>query len=292
VEWFGQSDPAENSSGSGDIDGDAAWTGGSTPDYPVAIRPQDIQNSGRAPEVVFSEACYGSHILGRTVEEAMALKFIQSGSQAVVGSTCTAYGSIAAPLIAADFLGHAFWSFLRQGCPAGEALRRAKINLAREMHQRQGYLDGEDQKTLISFVLYGDPLAMPVVPQHKAKSILRSLKPPAWINTVCDRQREEDASQPVSAEVIAFAKKIVHQYLPGMEGAEIAVSQEHIDCLRAGHVCPTGQFNSKTGASSGKPKRRVVVLSKQITRNSHLHRHYARITLDEQNRMVKLVISR
>ena len=288
VEWFGQSDPTSG----GELDGDTGWAIGNTPDYPIALRPQDIQNSGRAPEVVFSEACYGSHILGKSVEEAMALKFLQSGSQAVVGSTCTAYGSIAAPLIAADFLGHAFWSFLRQGCPAGEALRRAKINLAREMHQRQGYLDGEDQKTLISFILFGDPLAMPVVPHYQAKSVLRSLKPPAWVNTVCDRQRDEDVSQPVPAGVITYAKQIVNQYLPGMEDAEITLSQEHLECLRSGHSCPTGQFGAKAGSSTEKPKRRVVVLSKQITRNSHLHRHYARITLDEQNRMVKLVVSR
>mgnify|MGYP001081235206 CR=1 FL=1 len=74
-----------------------------------------------------------------------------------------AYGSIAAPLAAADLLGHTFWRYLHEGFPAGEALRQAKIHLASSMSQRQGYLDGEDQKTLISFILFGDPLAQPLL---------------------------------------------------------------------------------------------------------------------------------
>jgi Peptidase family C25 len=293
VEWFGQSDPTELSQAPA-ISGENG-TPIDAPDYPVAVRPQDIQNSGRAPEVVFSEACYGTHILGKTVEEALALKFIQAGSQAVVGSTCTAYGSIGTPLIAADFLGHAFWDHLRQGCSAGEALRRAKITLAREMHQRQGYLDGEDQKTLISFVLYGDPLSQPLGPGRETKSVLRPLKPPTRVKTVCDRARQQDAAQPIPVEIVAHAKLIVQQYLPGMEDAQMTLCQEHTDCSKAGHLCPTAQLGTKTNQDKPgelSPKRRVVVLSKQVTGKRHLHRHFARLTLDEQNNLVKLVVSR
>ena len=265
------------------------------PDYPVAIRPQDIINSGRAPEVVFSEACYGGHITGKKVEQALVLKFIQSGSQAVVGSTCTSYGSVTSPLIAADFLGQNFWSFLRQGCPTGEALRRAKISLAREMHQRQGYLEGEDQKTLISFVLYGDPLASPPGLEQQAKSVLRSLKPPARVKTVCDRRRDEDTSQPVPEEVIAYTKQVVQKYLPGMEEARIVISQEHSECHAGSHQCPTAQLGIRAKTPHPEnmtPKRRVVVLSKQVASHHTIHHHYARITLDERNQMVKLVVSR
>ena len=192
VEWYGQSDPEEDSSKATSKDVVEELMAESATDYPVAVRPQDIQGSGSSPDIVFSEACYGSHILGRQVDEALSLKFLQAGCQAVAGSTCTSYGSVTTPLIAADFLGQAFWNYLRQGCPAGEALRRAKISLAREMHQRQGYLDGEDQKTLISFVLYGDPLALPSGVKVQSKSILRSMKPPIKLRMICDRQHEEE----------------------------------------------------------------------------------------------------
>ena len=281
AEWYGQSDPGDS----------GATAAGDGPTYPVALRPQDIVNGGRAPQVVFSEACYGAHILNRTIEEAMALKFLQSGSQAVVGCTCTAYGSVNTPLIAADFLGQSFWSYLRKGLPAGEALRRAKISLAHEMHQRQGYLDGEDQKTLISFVLYGDPLALALGLDAGPKAVLRPLKPPHMVHTVCDRARPGESSENLPPETLAHVKRVVEQYLPGMADAQVTINLEHSDCDHAGHECPTAQFGGKA-APRRQPERRLVILSKQVTGAVHLHRHYARLTLDSENRLVKLAVSR
>jgi hypothetical protein len=305
VEWFGQRDPTNSESESPLEDSIRqvllhSKLGDETIDYPVALRPQDIVNSGRAPQVVFSEACYGANVLGKTVEEAMALKFLQSGSQAVVGSTCTAYGSISTPLIAADYLGHSFWKYLRMGLPAGEALRRAKIALAKEMHQSQGYLDGEDQKTLISFVLYGDPLAQPLGPGNGAKSILRPIKPPSGIKTVCDRTRGEEVDESLPPEVLAYVKHVVEQYLPGMEGAQLILSHEHSECSQNGHQCPTGQLRRADAKIRGttnlkESHRSVVILSKQITESTHKdrkHHHYARLTLDNSGKLVKLVVSR
>jgi hypothetical protein len=237
----------------------------------------------------------------------------------VVGSTCTAYGSINTPLTAADYLGHAFWNALKQGCSAGEAMRRAKVSLAREMHRRQGYLDGEDQKTLISFVLYGDPLAQPLGHIRQPKGahrpdVVRPLKPPRSVKTICDRARQEDLDNPVPQEVVDHVKSIVEQYLPGMQGARVALSHEHSDCNMEGHQCPTGllhtkprgkNFNPTTVTITGQPapvsasvsdtlnpQRRIVILSKEINDVMHVHHHYARLTLDDQNRLVKLVVSR
>jgi tetratricopeptide (TPR) repeat protein len=301
VEWFGQSAPLGSQNSSVTYK-ESIFDPGNV-DYPVALRPQDIVNHGHAPQVVFSEACYGAHLLGRTVEDSLALKFLHAGSQAVVGSTCIAYGSVSPPLTAADFLGHEFWNALRQGVPAGEALRRAKIALAREMHHRQGYLDGEDQKTLISFVLYGDPLALPLnMATRQAKTILRPLKPPRWVQTVCDRAEGQEDVAPLPAEIETFVKKVVEQYLPSMAGAQVSLSQERIECTMEGHICPTGQLRTSSahkgsgqkaqGLSLTPSPRRVVRLSKQVNEVGHVHHHYARLTLDEQNRLVKLVVSR
>lgn len=296
VEWFGQSDPLDGQASL--MPYRAAIPQPGNPDYPVALRPQDILNHGHAPQVVFSEACYGAYVFNRTVEDSVALKFLHSGSQAVVGSTCIAYGSVSLPLTAADFLGHAFWSALRQGLPAGEALRQAKIALAREMHHRQGYLDGEDQKTLISFVLYGDPLTQPMdAAPPQAKAILRPLKPPRWVKTVCDRTQCPQDAGPLPPDIEPFVKKVVEQYLPGMQGAQAIISQERPECSMEGHTCPTGQLHAQTDKARSRskgtsPARRVVTLSKQVSAAEHIHRHYARLTLDEQNHLVKLVVSR
>lgn len=314
-EWYGQRDPGESPA---------------LPDYPIALRPQDVVNGGRAPQVVFSEACYGAHILNKNVEQALALKFLASGTQAVVGSTCTAYGSITTPLIASDLLGHAFWKYLRESFPAGEALRRAKIHLAQEMHRRQGYLDGEDQKTLISFILYGDPLAIVTEIPKRSKTVQRPLAAPTSLKTVCDHatspvttnqlytpikgDQTETAAQPlqdappISEETLARVKRVVEKYLPGMIDAQLVIAHPHPGCAGDGHTCPIFYPDEKARAESI-PERSVLTLSKQVvfpgaqtstasspsiqqSPSERVHRHYARLTLDGQGKIVKLSVSR
>jgi hypothetical protein len=269
--WYGHKDPTNGDNG---------------PDYPIALRPDDIPmpsksvaNSSKngallVPHVIFSEACYGAHVIDR-----------------VVGSTVTSYGSISTPLIAADMLAQNFWQFLESGYPAGEALRRAKIHLAKEMHTRQGYLDGEDQKTLISFVLYGDPLAQPIDKHKLPKTVMRTVQPLPQVKTVCDRADTPGTSEPISADVIAHIKNVVSQYLPGMQGAQLVLSHEHNDCSCQGHSCPTGQLGQKTRPDQ-EPQRSVVTLHKSIKQSQHTHQRYARLTLDKQGKIVKIAVSR
>jgi hypothetical protein len=193
----------------------------------------------------------------------------------------TSYGSISTPLIAADLLGRAFWHLLGEGHPAGEALRRAKISLAREMHRRQGYLDGEDQKTLISFVCYGDPLAQTDEMKLGPKSVLRPAHIPAPVSTVCDKSEPSPAPEQIPVEVMAQVKHVVSQYLPGMKGAQMVYSHEHAGCTSRAHSCPTSQMGAK-GVPAQLPDRQVVTLSKQILQNSHSHQQYA-TTYAEEN---------
>lgn len=288
-EWYGQREA---------VGEDAPILVGVGEDYPVALKPSDVMNSGRAPQVVFSEACYGANILNKTIDDAMSLKFIQAGTHAVAGSTCTSYGSISPPLIAADFLGYAFWNNVKEGLPAGEALRRAKITLAREMHNRQGYLDGEDQKTLISFILYGDPMAVPAGIQVKAKSVLRSVKPPSNLKTVCDRSHEQGEPEPVPDDIQEFVKSVVRQYLPGMEDARLTMSLEHVDCGTNHPIRHSEGSHSQKRPDSASARqgfqlaRKVITLSKEVPNTAHIHHHYARLTLDAQGKLVKLVVSR
>ncbi len=286
--WYGHKAPSNNDDG---------------PDYPIALRPEDIHTpsrsvvssskngKGKVPRVIFSEACYGAHLIKRTPEEAIALKFLLAGSQAVIGSTVTSYGSISTPLIAADMLGQSFWQFLQEGYPAGEALRRAKINLAQEMHSRQGYLDGEDQKTLISFVLYGDPLAQPISRHKLPKAVMRTVSPLPQVKTVCDRAETPGTSEPISADVISHIKSVVSQYLPGMQGAQLVLSHEHNDGNCQGHSCPTGELGQKTRPDK-EPQRSVVTLKKSIQQAQHIHQRYARLTLDKQGKIVKIAVNR
>jgi hypothetical protein len=271
--WYGQRDPIETFDG---------------PDYPIALRPQDIINHGRAPKIVFAESCFGANIIGKSSNDAICLKFLSSGTRALVGSTCTSYGAINSPLIAADLLGKAFWRYLLDGSTAGEALRRAKIYLVKEMQNRQGFLDGEDQKTLISFVLYGDPLAQAKRQKYQVKNTLRTSIQSTQVNTICDKANLEQPPE-IPTEVVDQVKNIVKNYLPGMTGSNVLYSHDHIECQ--GHDCPRPNLGNKS-RDQELQNRRVITLSKQIQREKTTHSHYARITMNKEGKIIKLAVSK
>ncbi len=290
-EWYGQRDPLDASD---------------APDYPVALRPQDVAAARPAPLVVFSEACYGLHIQDRPVDQTIALRFLEAGALAVAGCTCMAYGSIGAPLTAADLLGHTFWRGLQKGLPAGEALRQAKLQLAGEMSKRQGYLDGEDQKTLISFVLYGDPLAQAAPDLRQAKSVQTAAQEALELHMVCDKALPQDGPDPaLTPEMLASVRRVVARYLPGMADAHLTYVQARPTCTGQGHSCPASRINSPGKPGGGLPRPRIparrsppdrlpglVTLSKQVCRADGVHPRIARLTFDGRGRLMKLVVSR
>jgi hypothetical protein len=277
-EWFGQEDPK---------------LAGTDPQYPIALHPKTLSNGSNAPQIIFTEACYGAHIQDKSIDEALALKFLSSGSRALIGSTVISYGSVTTPLNAADLLCKEFWDQLKTGFTVGESLHRAKIFLASEMHRRQGYLDGEDQKTLISFVLYGDPLtkentAFLSKTRKKAKPVPQ---PPEEIITICDRVDDPGTSEPIPKEYLVNVKKVVEQYLPGMLNATLSMSHNHSKCSSPGHNCPTSQIgNHSKGVPF--PPRHVITLSKQIQQSQRLHESYARLTIDDDGKILKVAVSR
>lgn len=276
-EWFGQRDPLREPD---------------APEFPVALGLKDVVNGGRAPKVVFTEACYGANTLGKTSETALCLKFLASGSEVIVGSTKVSYGSVTPPLIAADFLGRSFWDYLMQGLPAGEALRQAKVGLAVEMVKRQGYLDGEDQKTLISFVLYGDPLYMaaPSRVPLTGKVIVRRTSRPEEARTACALNGGSEAA-PLDEAADGRVRSIVSHYLPGMTDARTSIHHQHCGCSGDGHACPTSQIGSKH-VQHAEPGTTVVTLSKSVSDGARRHARFARLTLDPEGKVLKLAVSR
>ncbi len=278
-EWYGQRDPLRDDS--------------TLVEFPVALRPQDVINSGRAPKVVFTEACYGANSIAKTPDSALSLKFLSSGSRAIVGSTKISYGSITPPLIAADLLGRIFWMNLNQKLPVGEALRRAKLKLATEMHRRQGFLDGEDQKTLISFVLYGDPLFTPadIVPMPGEKSVIRRTTRPKLMKTVCALGGPDISPDDLKPHTLKKVKLIVSQYLPGMQEATCKIHPQHFNCTGEDHSCPTMHMGAKSQPSTDRGST-VITLSKRILDGDRNHPNFARITLDASGKVTKLAVSR
>ena len=268
-EWYGQRDPVEKVPG---------------PDFPVALSPADLRKNNAVPGIVFSEACYGGHIFGKNESQSIALTLMGMGVQGLIASTTVAYGSVSTPIIGADLLGYLVMKNLKSGLAIGPAFSKAKVEFVREMNRRQGYLDGEDQKTLISFVLYGDPLVSYDHQGVNNKAYSRdSLRP--VVKTISDRTEIAIDSYTGAPKMISQAKELVKEYLPGIEYAEVRITQQQV---RQGKSVSIGS----DGKKYQHPDRVVVSFSKQFSQSEKTHRQYARVTMDKQGKLIKFAVSR
>lgn len=274
AEWYGQKDFSFSSA---------------EVDYPVALIPDQFVGSTSAPEFIFSEACYGAYIKDKTSSQSLALKFLEAGSRSVVGSTGIAYGSVKKPLIAADLLAREYWKHLNNGQTSGYALLQAKMSLAREMTERQGFLDGEDQKTILSFVLYGDPLASIYDLKQIPKPLYRPKGQPKF-KTISDSLEETDnevLDMPV--EILNGVKSVVKTYLPGLENAQMNLNPQlsNFSLMMA---------NDKKGKQKkfdvNNSQHYVITLKKSFERESLNHTQFTRMTFDHKGKMLKLSTSR
>jgi len=257
------------------------------PLFPVALRPQDLSASEHANTVVFTEACYGANVLGKDAENSIALRFLASQVLALVGSTCIAYGAIAPPLLGADLMGRYFWEGLRAHLSVGEALKYARINLVKQMQDRQGYLDGEDQKTLISFVLYGDP-SLPATTFWSGvtyRGAGKTLCPPL----ICQRKVRQQKSV-VPDELIATVKRSVEASLPHMAQARIHARPLAVCSGDCSHRCSLAHGVAKTART--RRSNWTFTLEKDIVNGDGTHRQVVKATVDEKGHILKMVVSK
>ncbi len=195
------------------------------PLFPLALRPQDPSINKHANAVVFTEACYGANILGKDECDSIALSLMGVGALAVVGSTKVSYGSIAPPLLGADLMGKHFWEGLQAHLTVGEALQHAKVAMANDMQERQGYLDDEDQKALISFVLYGDP-SLPIGQEAGSRYAPGVYATPGvyvtpGVNTTPGVHVTPGQKALVSDELVTSVKSRIETSLPHMSHARV-----------------------------------------------------------------------
>ncbi|MCB2203086.1 hypothetical protein KQH56_03685 [bacterium] len=262
--WYGQKSFTSNSSG---------------PDYPIALSPALFSEKVPSPNHVFSEACYGANVIDKQHDEAMSLKFLDCGTDTFVGSTCIAYGAVTMPLIAADYLAELFWKRVLDGDAVGYALMRAKLTFAQEMTRKQGFLDGEDQKTLLSFILFGDPLAQYDGIQSTPKLIRPKQHPALKTLSDSDLQPASEAA-PMPDRVSAGVLDVIEKYLPGLQNAQMKIN--------------TAEAGFYPGESkSPHYDRYYVTLEKAVNEDQRTsHHHYARMTFDKKGKLVKFSTSR
>jgi len=273
-EWYGQRDYSENVEG---------------PDFPVAISTSKIPAVANNIDLIVSEACYGAYVMDKTIDESMALKLISVGCQGFVGSTCIAYGSVYTPLIGADLFSFIMWKYTKDGYSFGEAFMQAKLGLITVMNQRQGYLDGEDQKTLLSFVLYGDPLGYLEPNVYLEKSPAREGHNLEF-KTVSDQDGALTQAPRISKEVAASLNEMMATYLPHLGSASMKVREHQI---RVDKMVQAGAKDIAGSSGDSNLSYRTQVTYSQKTKVAHnTHEQFARVTLDENGKVIKLAVSR
>ncbi len=258
-------------------------------EFPIVLLPAQVATARKAPDVVFTEACYGANILKKAVGDSNALEFLASGTRALVGSTKICYGAASAPLIAADLLAQLFLQNCLAGLPIGEALRQAKISAASKINLQQSYLDPEDQKTLISFLLFGDPLHVSETASGKraAPTIARWRKSAQAIQTLRAKDDLQENGTVPSENVQTSLKKAMHQYLPGMTDS------------RMRYLHPRPEISAASAGSRGKKDRAaarapawVVALDRKYEAHGQSITQYAKISMDSSGRVIKVSVSR
>ena len=268
--WYGQKDVSSDD----------------TVDFPVALQPAQIDPQGENPQVVLSEACYGAYVIDKTTDEAISLRFLTSGCKAFIGSSCIAYGSIYPPLIGADQFAYLFWNLIEKNYTVGDAFVKAKINLTKSILRKQGYLDGEDQKTLLSFVLYGDPLfysdsKVEEQQNQEEEKIIHNYQ------VVTDQDLESVAIPKISADILSNVKEVVKEYLPGIEGANLSVREKQMKITRM--VKSTKGVESIQDQTA---KRVFLTYKKSFQIHNKTIKQFTRVTLDDKGKMIKFSVSK
>jgi len=270
----------------------AYWYGHSSSgqefDFPIALTPLNLAWAEVSGAVVYSEACYGAHLRGGGPDSSIPLAFLSKGAKAVIGSTGMAYGALAPPLSGADLLGRNLWLGLRRGFTIGEALLRAKLGLVEEMAERQGFLDGEDQKTILSFVLYGDP-------SLKAPLLASGPKQPSKVEISCPSvvcgMRAQDSVE-VDEEVVAKVGKYLAEKAPFMAGSKLRVASQSLcakDCN-----CGGGCFLRQAPLEVKKAPPSLVFTSERLAPlpGDGTLRQIFRVTADQKGNVLKVATSR
>ncbi len=202
-----------------------AW--GAATALPIALSPDQIQRSAVAGTIIISEACYGAELAGRNIRNSIPLRALSQGALAFVGATVNAYGSSAAPLLGADLLFERLTHHLATGMPVGMALHFARLEFAQTMYDRQGFLDDVDMKTLIEFILLGDPwatmkggMAQPTI-RHTTSTGSMQLRVVARVPKTVRRMLLTERD--ISPEMLRHARSVLEQYVPSSQSGRMSI---------------------------------------------------------------------
>ncbi len=272
--------------------GSPYWYGHGEADYgsallPIALTPLSVSWAGAEGALVYSEACYGAEPPGQHPDGSIALNLLSNGALAFLGFTAMSYGTLSPPLSGADLLGRYLWEGILDGLSVGGALQRARAEFIRNAATEQGYLDGEDQKALMSFVLYGDPSlslsARRELPETEAQ--LEVACPPL---AGCSRMMDAE-SLPLTKEVRAKVQRsLPFLQTNGLMGHPLVLCR--VPCSSS--ECGTGSCSCGAGERSGVPGLIQASHHSVVSKGGHEQQHVVKVTVNADGDVVKVMISR
>lgn len=262
--------------------------------YPTALTPAQFAQLALNKAVLFSEACYGANPKADTPAASLALTALQKGATLFVGSTNTSYASFKPPLMAADLLAALFWKAIGEGLPGGAALQQAKIELARTMQNPNDYVDVEEQKALLSFVLYGDPaLPLDSRPRHPDTSGLRQSAKKAMAEshyqvaakTMPNLNLDPALQKAVLAYVAPYTQSVAST--PKVLARPIGFTDA--PPTLSSFFSPSATLaKNNPGRTTAKTKEKWhVTVSQPIAKDGVLHQKVITLTLDDKGKVVK-----
>jgi tetratricopeptide (TPR) repeat protein len=254
---------------------------------PVALTPLSVSWTDAEAALVYTEACYGADLRDHCTDGSIALSFFANGALAFVGFTAMSYGALVPPLSGADLLGRYLWKGIAQGLPIGLALHRARLAFIGTAAANQGYLDGEDQKTLLSCVLYGDPsvgLAQGPAPPESFTDVEVSCPPLA-----CNARMLEAELLPVSADLL---EKVQHS-VPFLSMSGIK-ARPLILCRGACSAKKCDMQGSTTAPQGANSLPEFIVTSREeaVSKGGNHLEHVIRVTVNAEGDVTKVLVSR
>ena len=261
------------------------------PLFPIAMTPEVLLRAQVEGTIVFCEACYGANVISKGALSSLAFQFLRLGAACVVGSTKISYGASEPPLTGADLLAQLFWRNLRVGLPAGESLAWAKKQFVAEVQGRQGYLDGDDQKTLLSFLLLGDPsVKLATAPSKEAKVAIPEPMVAPTPALYCRHRALAAPKATVEGDILVRVRRYLQRLSPDIADSQLTVLPRILCTAHGPHYCGEDCHREQPSIQASAY---VITSQKAVSMvdGSQLRR-VARVTVDPKGSVLKVSVSK
>jgi len=141
--------------------------------YPVALSSTTLKPRLKPRTLVAAMCCYGAQVYSPNDPAAtlpgewpLASTYLRKGAPGFAGSTMIAWVGID-EMVCADWIAAGYLKAVLGGASTGRGFLESKQNYLNWINQQGRAPDRADEKTLIEFILLGDPAVHPVtVPEH------------------------------------------------------------------------------------------------------------------------------